>query len=74
MRPYRFGVVWVLLFGLSACRPPATFYDTVIRNGTVYDGSGAGGVVADVAIRSDSIVAIGAHLRGKARKEVDAQG
>jgi N-acyl-D-amino-acid deacylase len=74
MRAYRFGLVWVLVFGLAACRPPATFYDTVIRHGTVYDGSGARPTQADVAISGDSIVAVGARLRGRARKEIDAQG
>src|SRR5687768_3956705 len=74
MRPYRFAVVWVLLFALAACRPPATFYDTVIRHGTVYDGSGGPPIQADVAISGDSIVAIGADLRGKAGREIDARG
>src|SRR5687768_17133963 len=74
MHPYRFAVVWVLLFALAACRPPATFYDTVIRHGTVYDGSGGPPIQADVAISGDSIVAIGADLRGKAGREIDARG
>jgi len=34
-------------------------YDTVIRGGTVVDGSGAEGVVADVAIVGDRVVAVG---------------
>jgi N-acyl-D-amino-acid deacylase len=66
--------MWVLLFTLASCAPPATLYDTVIRDGTVYDGSGARPIQADVAISGDSIVAIGAHLPGTARKEIKAQG
>ncbi len=56
---------------LAACSPT---YDTVIRNGKVYDGSGNAPVVADVAIDGDSIVAMGANLAGKGRLEVDATG
>ena len=38
-------------------------YDVVIRGGTVYDGSGRPPVVADVAVRGDTIAAVG-DLRG----------
>lgn len=48
-------------------------YDIVIRNGLVYDGSGADPVLADVAIRGDRIVAIGNDL-GVARTSIDARG
>ena len=34
-------------------------YDRVIRNGTVIDGSGAPGGVADVAIKAGRIAAVG---------------
>lgn len=47
-------------------------YDLVIRGGMVHDGTGAPGRVADVAVRGDRIVAVGASLRG--RVEVDARG
>lgn len=60
------------LLALSACVTPPS-YDVVIRGGTVYDGSGGEPVVADVAIRGDSIVAIGA-VPEKGATEVDATG
>jgi len=49
-------------------------YDVVIRGGTVYDGSGAPPVVADVALSGDTVAAIGQldNLRG--RTEIDASG
>src|SRR5688500_14859017 len=34
-------------------------YDAVIKGGTVYDGTGSPGVVADVAIAGDTIAKIG---------------
>lgn len=48
-------------------------YDVVIRNGTVYDGSGDAPIVGDVAIIGDSIVAVGV-VTGSGRTEVDAKG
>jgi N-acyl-D-amino-acid deacylase len=46
----------------------------VIRGGTVFDGTGADGVVADVAIKGDRIVAIGPAIMGSGRDEYDAHG
>jgi len=48
-------------------------YDLVLRGGTVLDGTGAPGVVADVAVRDGLIAAIGPDL-AKGREEIDAQG
>ncbi|WP_447765488.1 N-acyl-D-amino-acid deacylase family protein [Sphingopyxis panaciterrae] len=48
-------------------------YDVVIRGGTIYDGSGAPGVVGDVAIDKDRIVAVG-KVEGKGRTEIPAAG
>ena len=49
-------------------------YDCLIRNGTVYDGSGQPGLVATVAIRGDVIAAIGPLGSARARREIDATG
>jgi N-acyl-D-aspartate/D-glutamate deacylase len=46
--------------------------DLVIRGGTVFDGSGAPGRAADVAIADGVIREIGTRLRG--RRELDASG
>jgi N-acyl-D-aspartate/D-glutamate deacylase len=46
--------------------------DLVIRGGTVFDGSGAPGRAADVAIVGGTIAEIGPNLRGS--REVDASG
>ena len=54
---------------------PAKTYDLVIRNGTLYDGSGKPPVRGDVAIRGDVIVAVGKLPVGaKAKTEIDADG
>lgn len=47
-------------------------YDVLIRNGTIYDGSGKPGYVGDVGIVGDSIAAVG-HLAGASGTvEIDA--
>src|SRR4051812_49254794 len=43
---------------LPAAEPAATF-DLLVRNGTVYDGSGQPGRRADVGVRGDTIAAVG---------------
>ena len=48
-------------------------YDLIIRNGTVYDGTGRAPITADVAINGETIVAVGDNL-GAAREEIDATG
>jgi N-acyl-D-amino-acid deacylase len=71
MRCLTFGVLAVSAAALaSAAEPPRT----VVRGGTVYDGTGAPGRVADVAIRGDRVEAVGdvAPLPGDV--VVDARG
>jgi N-acyl-D-aspartate/D-glutamate deacylase len=48
-------------------------YDTVIRNGTVVDGTGAAAFTADVAVADGEIASVGADL-GPGRREIDAGG
>ena len=61
----------VLTCGCSQSGPVE--YDLVIRGGTVFDGTGAPGVVADLAVRGDRIVAIG-DVNGTAARTIDAGG
>jgi N-acyl-D-amino-acid deacylase len=49
-------------------------HDILIRGGTLYDGSGAGGVAGDLAIAGDRIAAIGPSLPAPAKKTIDANG
>ncbi|MBT8402986.1 MAG: D-aminoacylase [Gemmatimonadetes bacterium] len=63
----------LLASSLAACVESAP-YDLLIRGGTVYDGSGAPGVEADVAIRGDRVVAIGDLEDGVAARTIDATG
>jgi N-acyl-D-amino-acid deacylase len=60
-----------LALALSAC---AAEYDVIIRNGTVYDGSGSAPVTADVAISGDSLAVVGPLDGARAALEIDATG
>jgi N-acyl-D-amino-acid deacylase len=48
-------------------------YDTVIRGGTVVDGTGAAAFEADVALQDGRIAAIG-QVSGRGTEEIDAKG
>ena len=58
------------LLAVTACSPR---YDVIIRGGTVYDGSGGEPLVGDVAIKGDTIAAVGA-VTGRGLVEIDAAG
>jgi N-acyl-D-amino-acid deacylase len=49
-------------------------YDLVIRGGTVFDGSGAAGFQADVAITGGRIAQISRRIADRGTEEIDARG
>lgn len=49
-------------------------YDLIIKNGTVYDGSGDAPIQSDVAIIKDKIVKVGNLSNAKAKRVIDATG
>jgi len=48
-------------------------FDLIIRNGTVYDGTGEPGFEGDVAIAAGRIASVG-RIAGRGREEIDAKG
>src|SRR4051812_36450094 len=75
------GPVFATLTALAGCAgaPPRSsatdHYDLVIRNGVVYDGTGAAPTRVDVAVRGDRIVALlPSGSRADASRVVDAAG
>ncbi|PYL68709.1 MAG: aminoacylase [Verrucomicrobia bacterium] len=58
--------------GFSA--PAPADFDVIIKDGTVYDGTGAEPKQVDVAIRGDRIVGIGDFKTAKAKTIIDAKG
>ncbi len=57
---------------IAACASPD--YDLILRNGTVYDGSGSPGIVADVAVDADTIAAVGDLADARGTTEIDVSG
>jgi N-acyl-D-amino-acid deacylase len=55
-------------------QPQSSTYDILIKNGTVYDGTGSAPINADVAIKGDRIVAIGNLKNAQAPTVIDARG
>src|SRR5204862_5386840 len=60
--------------GASLSAAPSPDYTTLIRGGTIYDGSGRTPFVGDVALKGDRIVYVGPHAPGNAARIVDATG
>ncbi len=49
-------------------------FDTIIKNGTIYDGSGGAPFNADVGIKADRIAAVGVLSGASAENVIDARG
>jgi N-acyl-D-amino-acid deacylase len=63
-----------LLFLFFAPTVNAQVYDVIVRNGTLYDGSGKPPIVADVGIKGDRIAKIGRLDASQAKIVIDATG
>src|SRR5213082_3570016 len=61
----------LLVSAVPAVELPEKF-DVVIKNGTVYDGTGSEGRKADIAIRGDRIVGVGDFQNSSATNVIDA--
>lgn len=64
------GGILLLAFTL---RPQMT-YDVILRNGTLYDGSGQPAYTGDIAIQGDTIAALGNLGQAKGKKEIALNG
>lgn len=76
----RIVLLYLILLTATACSKQAATertgvdrFDLLITNGEIYDGRGGDPFIADVAIRGDRIVGIGANL-GIADRKIDAAG
>jgi N-acyl-D-amino-acid deacylase len=64
----------LLLTALPVLAQRPEGYDVILRGGTVYDGTGSPGRLADVGIRGDRIAAVGDLKGAQARTVLDAKG
>lgn len=63
---------FAFLLTLARKQPPQ--YDTIIRNGLIYDGNGGAPFNGDIGINADTIAFIGDLKDAKAKNEIDAKG
>ena len=66
--------VMVSIVSAEEASPAPQEFDVIIRNGTVYDGSGGEGRQADVALRGDRIAGVGNFKSATAKVTIDARG
>lgn len=69
-----FLTVVIIVISIAFTSRPQPTYDILLRNGTIYDGSGSSPFVGDIAIQGDTIAAMGNLKDVQARKEIDVTG
>src|ERR1044072_5578807 len=70
----RFLLIFLVASLLFFSCKQQTKYDTIVRNGMIYDGNGGEPYKADVAINADTIAFIGDLSNESAKNEIDAKG
>jgi len=62
-----------LLVFFASCQSKQE-YDLIIRNATIYNGSGEKPFIGDVAIQADTIAEIATIINAKGKKEIETKG
>jgi len=68
----RLPLFFLLLIVFSACQKQK--FQIIIRGGTVYDGSGKPGVIADIGINADTVAYIGDLSKAVSDQDINASG
>src|SRR6266571_4947851 len=74
MRTWVCSLFFTVIIGGGQIASAGAPFDVIIKGGTVYDGTGGEGHVADVAIRGDRIVGVGDFASAVTKKTIDARG
>ena len=69
----KFTCFWPAWCLLLACHP-SLHYDTIIRHGMIYDGTGDSAYKGDIAIQHDTLAYIGDLSGAQATRDIDAKG
>src|SRR5262245_43069849 len=67
-------IVVMILMCANVIPAEETQYDIILKNGTIYDGSGNEPFKGDLAINGDKIVAVGKIENAKGKQEIDVKG
>jgi N-acyl-D-amino-acid deacylase len=73
MRTWLSSLFSTLIIGCARIVTADAPLDIIIKGGTVYDGTGGEGHVADIAIRGDRIAGVGDFAKASAKKTIDAR-
>src|SRR5687768_11832591 len=73
MKKYFVFILSLHLIFASSCKTGIE-YDTIIRNGMIYDGNGGEPYKADIGITNDTIAFIGDLSKSSGKNEIDAKG
>jgi len=68
------GIVTSAAVGATLTQTESNNFDVLIKNGTVYDGSGGEGQHVDLAIKGDRIAQLGDLKNANAKTVIDASG
>ncbi|HEY3404370.1 MAG TPA: D-aminoacylase [Ohtaekwangia sp.] len=71
---YLFFFITGLLIILACSQKPKQEFDTIIRQGMIYDGTGQPAFSGDIAIQGDTLAAIGDLSDAIGKKEINARG
>jgi N-acyl-D-amino-acid deacylase len=74
MRTWLSSLFSTVIIGCGRIAAADAPFDIIIKGGTLYDGTGGEGHVADVAIRGDRIAGVGNFAKASAKKTIDAHG
>jgi N-acyl-D-amino-acid deacylase len=74
MRTWLSSLFSTVIIGCGRIAAADAPFDIIIKGGTLYDGTGGEGHVADVAIRGDRIAGVGDFAKASAKKTIDAHG
>jgi N-acyl-D-amino-acid deacylase len=69
----KYYCAWAGLFLLFSCATKP-HYDTIIRNGMIYDGTGKSSFKGDIAISGDTIASVGDLSGAESTNYIDAKG
>ena len=72
MRNWLCYLFFIVIIGVGQIASADAPFDIIIKDGTVYDGTGGEGRVADVAIRGDRVAGVGNFAKAAAKKMIEA--
>ena len=74
MKKIKSSIFFLVVLFYFSCTGNQQQYDTIIRNGMIYDGNGGEPFKGDIGIKNDTIAFIGDLSKAAAKNDIDAKG